>query len=84
MTLAVRLDPELERDLDAYCARTGIPKSQALRESLRQYLARQAAPADAYTIGAELFGRWGSGDADASVQRKAAFREAVRAKHARR
>lgn len=84
MTLAVRLDPELEHELEAYCTRAGIPKSQALRESLRQYLARQVPPADAYTIGAELFGRWGSGMADASAQRKPAFREAVRAKHARR
>jgi predicted DNA-binding protein len=84
MTLAVRLDAELERELEAYCARAGIPKSQAVKESLREYLAHKAAPADAYTIGAELFGRWGGGDADRSITRKAVFRETVRAKHARR
>ena len=84
MTLAVRLDPELERELEAYCARAGIPKSQAVKESLREYLAHKAAPADAYSIGATLFGRWGSGDALASTDRKARFRQAVRAKHARR
>ena len=84
MTLAVRLDPELERALEACCARARIPKSQAVKESLRQYLAQREQPADAYTIGRTLFGRWGSGSGGVSVERKARFREVVREKRARR
>lgn len=37
-TLTIRLDPELERLLDALCRRTGQTRSELVREALRRQL----------------------------------------------
>lgn len=84
MTLTVRLEPELEDKLEAYCKETGTTKSDVVKQSIAAYLVTRPGQSDAFEIGRDLFGRWGSGRKNLSAERKQAFREAVRAKHARR
>ena len=38
-TLTIRLDPELEKQLDRLAARTGRSRSEIVREALRRHLA---------------------------------------------
>jgi hypothetical protein len=42
MTLSIRLDPELESELARAAAQTGRSKSELVKASLREYLARLA------------------------------------------
>jgi hypothetical protein len=72
MTLTIRLDPELEQQLARASAQSGVPKSQIVKQGLREYLARLATPRKTpYELGKDLFGKGpGSGEGDLSTKEK--------------
>ena len=84
MTITVKLPSELEQSLRQQCAAEGRSLSEVLRDALTAYLAATpAAPASAWSLGADLFGRH-AGPADLSAQRRAHLADAWAQKHARR
>ena len=84
MTLTVRLDAELEEQLDRYCRKRRQTKTEVLTRLLRDHLAaandRGKTP---YQIAREfgLIGAFASGRRDASENRKRYLKEKLRAKH---
>ena len=84
MTITVKLPSELEQALRRQCAAEGRSLSEVLRDALTAYLAdAPAAPASAWSLGADLFGRH-AGPADLAAQRRAHLADAWAQKHARR
>lgn len=85
MTISVRLDDELEHDLESVALRTGQSKSYIIKQSLKEYLAKQKPQPTAYELGKDLFGKYGSGDTEpASKERiRQTIVERVRAKNNR-
>lgn len=67
MTLTIRLDPDLERDLANASAQSGQPKSQIVKRGLREYLSRLPLRRMPYELGADLFDKEpGSGEGNLS------------------
>ena len=57
MTMAVKLDAQLERALRSRCASLGSSASAVMRDALQSYLAQTAVPVpSAYALGSDLFG----------------------------
>ena len=56
MTLSIRLDPELESELARAAAQAGRSKSELVKASLREYLARLARRKTPYERGEGLLG----------------------------
>lgn len=85
MTISVRLDEAMELDLESVALRTGHSKSYIIKESLKEYLAKQKPQPTAYELGKDLFGKFRSGDKQpASKERiRQRIRERVRAENNR-
>ena len=84
MTLTVRLDPELERQLDAVCKRRRTTKSKVVTGLVREFVAREP-EASSYEVAARLgaIGCDTSKAADVAANAKQHLRRALRAKHRR-
>jgi hypothetical protein len=84
MTLTVRLDPELERQLAAVCKRRRTTKSAIVMELVQEYVAREPS-ASSYEIAARLgvIGADASGPADRADKAKQYIRRTLRAKRHR-
>jgi metal-responsive CopG/Arc/MetJ family transcriptional regulator len=84
MTLTVRLDEELERELEALCKRRRTTKSAVVAGLIRELVAREPA-ASSYEVAARLgvIGADRSGARDRAAKAKQYVRRAVRAKHRR-
>lgn len=85
MTLTVRLDPELEDQLEGYCQAEGTTKSAVVTQALREYLATLRQTRTPYELGADLFGADEREDYGQDVSRnyKVLLKEKLRAKHSR-
>jgi len=86
MTLSIRLDPDLEHDLERASAQSGLPKSQIVKQGLREYLAKLTPKKTPYELGKDLFGKGpGSGEGDLSSKEKIRTRmsERIRAENHR-
>ena len=86
MTLTVRLDPQLEDQLDRYCKKRRQTKSEVLTQLLRDHLAAvNDSSKTPYQIARDfgLIGAFASGRRDASGNRKRYLKEKLRAKHSR-
>ena len=84
MTITVKLPSELEQALRQQCAAEGRSLSEVLRDALTAYLAdAPAAPASAWSLGADLFGRH-AGPADLATARRQHLGDAWGDKYARR
>lgn len=81
MTLSIRLEPDLERDLALAAERTGRSKSDIVKSCLREHLARLAPRKTPYELGEDLFGGTESGPTDLAENRKAYLTESLHAKH---
>ncbi|WIM06786.1 MAG: ribbon-helix-helix domain-containing protein [Candidatus Nitricoxidivorans perseverans] len=79
MTLTIRLDPDLERDLANASAQSGQPKSQIVKRGLREYLARLSSPKTPYELGADLFDR-GPESGEGNLSDKAIIRARMSAR----
>lgn len=81
MTISVRLDDELEHDLESVALRTGQSKSHIIKQSLKEYLAKQKPQPTAYELGKDLFGKYGSGKGDLAERHSEYLKEIIRAKN---
>ena len=81
MTISLRLDDQLQRQLVSAAKAQGISKSELIRTCLGEYLANGAQGATAWELGQRLFGCFDSGRGDLSVRAKEIARERI---HARR
>jgi Arc/MetJ-type ribon-helix-helix transcriptional regulator len=84
MTITVRLDDDLERSLDAACAKAGVTRSDFIRERLREVLDSYRVKPTAHELGRDLFGRHGSGKGDLAVKHREHLADILRAQHPRR
>ena len=86
MTLTVRLDPQLEDQLDSYCKKRRQTKTEVLTNLLRDHLAAVSDGGKTpYQIAREfgLIGAFAGGRRDSSENRKQYLKEKLRAKHTR-
>jgi hypothetical protein len=82
--VTMRVTAREAADLDRLARTLGLTRSDVLKRGLAA-LQRQVEEArSSYEVGADLFGRHGSGRSDASTRRREQYKAAVRAKHARR
>ncbi len=89
MTLTVRLEPQLEDQLEDYCRLEGATKSAVVTEALRQYLSTLQQQRTPYEIYLDVVGEHGLNDfasgepGDNSLNYKDRLKEKLRAKHGR-
>jgi Ribbon-helix-helix protein, copG family len=84
MAISIRLDENLERELELAAATKGVSKSTLVRQCLAEYLLRNKPKKAAWELGKELFGQVGSGRSDLSRNRKRIVREKIHAAKGRR
>jgi predicted DNA-binding protein len=84
MTITVRLNPDLQKELDLYARREGMTRSEFVRECIREYLVHRKECATAWELGKEIFGKHASGQSDRSTNRKQILREKLHARQNRR
>jgi len=83
-TISLRVSGTEAARIERLAQLLGLTQSDVLKQGLAVLEQRLAAERTSYEIGADLFGRHGSGRADGSMRRKELYRESVRAKRARR
>ena len=84
MTLTVRLEPELERKLEAVCKRRRTSKSTVVTGLIQEFVAREPA-ASSYEVAVRLavIGNDTTAPADIAANAKKRLRRVLRAKHRR-
>lgn len=80
--LTVRLPEDLEQEVNRIASTERRTKTQIIREALTQYVETHRSRRSAYELGKDLFGNYGSGDAEHSSDYKGKLKEKLRAKHA--
>ena len=86
MSLTARIDHKVSEALVQYCLRTNTTKSDVVKQSLIEFLARQSLPpASPFELGADLFPQAGAtpsgAAADLSTNRKTHLKARLNAKH---
>lgn len=56
MPLSVRIPPRVEQDLAEYCARTGVSKSEAVKDALDRFLSGKTSEKSPYEVMKDLIG----------------------------
>jgi RHH-type rel operon transcriptional repressor/antitoxin RelB len=80
VAISLRLERELERTLDK-CARSeGKSKSELIRSLISDFVAQQSKSTTPWELGKDLFGLYGSGKGNLSVDRKKILKEKLHAK----
>lgn len=85
--VSVRLDADIENELNRYAELQNVPKSKIIRDSLLYYfdmLKTKQKRKTPYELGNELFGKYGSGKGDLSVTYKQRLKEKLSEKSAHR
>lgn len=77
--ITVRLDPQLEQTINNIARQMGISKSELIRKSVTEFVEKTDKPSP-WELGQDLFGKYASGRDNLAVDRKALFKEKVRAK----
>ncbi|GAA5036046.1 transcriptional regulator [Marivirga lumbricoides] len=80
--LTVRLTSSEEQELNRYCQKEGLPKSQVVKEALALYLKKNQNAISPYEAGEDLFGIEGSGIKDKSITYKKRLKQILNEKHA--
>ena len=84
MTLSVRLDSTLERELDLEARQKRVPKSEVVRLSLIEHFQTRGRRSTPWELGKEVFGRVGSGRGDLASNRKQIVREKLHGRNRHR
>lgn len=84
MTISLRLDEKLAKQLAAAAHQEGVSKSEFVRRCLEASLADRQTRPSAWELGKDLFGRYNSGRSDLSVRSEEIVRERIHAKARRR
>ncbi len=79
--ISVRLSKELKAKLDSLAKQQNMTKSDVVKEALGEYIAAYEKKKNAYELGKDLFGQFGSGQDDLSVSYKQKVRGKIDAKH---
>ena len=85
--VSVRLDQNLEKQLEQYALELHVPKSKLIKDSLIHYfeiLSKQKHRKTPYESGSDLFGKYSSGEKDLSVTYKQRLKEKLSAKSSHR
>lgn len=83
MTVSVRLDAELEEQLENLAEFTGRSKSDLIREGLREYVERHSEHQTAWETGRQFVGQVSSGRSDLSRDHSRILKEMLRARSRR-
>ncbi len=78
---SVRLPEDLENRVNALSKKSNVNKSDIIREALQEYLVKEEQKEIPYALGEDLFGCYGSGDGNLSVNYKQKLKEKLRAKN---
>jgi RHH-type transcriptional regulator, rel operon repressor / antitoxin RelB len=77
--ITLRLDSELEQHIQNTAKMLGVTKSELIRKSISEYLAKLNAPTP-WELGEPVFGRFASGRDNLSTDRKSLLKAKIRAK----
>lgn len=77
--LTLRLSSDIEEKLNNIAELLGIPKSEIVRKSLKAYL-KDLEKNSAWNSGKEFFGKYSSGQADLSENRKSILKQKLQDK----
>ncbi len=80
--LTVRLTLSEEQELNKYCQKEGLTKSQVVKEALALYLKKNQNNISPYEAGEDLFGAEGSGIKNKSTTYKKSIKQILNEKHA--
>ena len=81
MAISLRLDKELEQELERSARDEGLTKSQFIRQCLVEHFARQKIANPAWEFGKDLFGQAASGRDDLARDHSRILREKVHARN---
>ena len=81
--LTVRLPEEMERKIDEEARYRRGTKTEVVKEALELYFSRIERQSSPFELGAELFGRYGSGREDNSTSYKERLKEKIAEKTGR-
>jgi len=79
--LNVRLNEKLEKKLKQYSVEENLSKSSIVKEALEQYFAKKEASESPFSLGVDLFGLEGSGNANASTSYKKSLKQKLSEKY---
>jgi len=77
--MTLRLDAELEQDIQQTAQNMGISKSELIRASVIEFMAKLDKPS-AWDLGCDVFGQYASGEESLSRDRKQLLTETIKAK----
>lgn len=77
--ITLRLDPNLEQSVNKTAKNLGMTKSELIRKSIAEYIAKLKQPGP-WETGHDLFGKYASGRSDLSSRRKELIKDKIRAK----
>ncbi len=77
--ITLRLDPKLEQSIQNTARILGVTKSELIRKSVSDYLAKLSKPSP-WELGENLFGKYSSGLGNLSTDRKSLLKTKIRAK----
>jgi hypothetical protein len=83
-TISLRVTASEAADIALLAKALGLTQSDVLKRGLLALRTQLEENRSSYELGADLFGRHGSGRKDTSTRRRTLYKEAVRAKRARR
>lgn len=77
--ITLRLDSELEQNINKIAHKMGVTKSELIRKSITAFI-EKIEPPSPWELGSDIFGKYASGKDNLSQDRKSIFKEKVRAK----
>lgn len=77
--ITLRLDSELEKNINSIAHQMGVTKSELIRKSITAFIETVEKPSP-WESGHELFGKHASGKGNLSEDRKTIIKEKIRAK----
>lgn len=79
--LTIRLDKEMEKNIESLAKQNNKSKSELVRECLAQYITNYEKP-NAWELGQDLFGKYSSDYGNLAKDRKQLLTDIIKAKHA--
>ncbi|MEA3466172.1 MAG: CopG family transcriptional regulator [Thermodesulfobacteriota bacterium] len=77
--ITLRLDSELEKNINTIAHQMGVTKSELIRKSITAFIENFEQPSP-WELGSKLFGKYESGQDNLSRDRKVIAKEKIRAK----
>jgi metal-responsive CopG/Arc/MetJ family transcriptional regulator len=77
--ITLRLDSELEQNINKIAHKMGVTKSELIRKSITAFIEKIEHPSP-WELGRDLFGKYASGKDNLSQDRKSIIKEKIRAK----